>query len=531
MNMKKVIGNIAFIAVFLIIITRFITIFNGVPYPMNIISSSSMKPSLHEGDIVIWMPCKIEDVREGDIVVYKSIYGNLIIHRVVDIKDGKLITKGDANNYTDQAGPHIPEPMVSERNLYGKAIMIGSQPLKIPFIGYFWIYLQKAIDKMATPINWGKPQPALHYLIFSPFIFFLTILMAYLIVWLPNGKNLKEKLHELIFGPEKITVKKMMGYIFSFFIPFLLLTSFFAYDSIVLDEHKNKVVAGIPVYNPSLLPVRGIVFVEGNKNITLDSSIFAIKSGERKEIGVTYAKDIGGKVFVYSSPYWMLLPEKVIEYFYNMNPRVCILFSSLLSSLIMSFITLLLLIFSSIFIEKFHLTAAYMPAVTMKHYPKFLFLYQGIAAIKNKINKVEEKIRNMLLWVDTINKKAIFIPLITIVFIPLLFDGIGNLFLIAFISSMVISISLYHLGCRFKNEFAFASFISSSILSFVFAARMLFFLKDGAVILFMQYLSISFILIIILFIVNFMTMMAFVAVLHRVREKMDPAALLEVCDI
>jgi hypothetical protein len=47
----------------------------------------------------------------------------------------------------------------------------------------------------------------------------------------------------------------------------------------------------------------------------------------------------------------------------------------------------------------------------------------------------------------------------------------------------------------------------------------------------MQYLSISFILIIILFIVNFMTMMAFVAVLHRVREKMDPAALLEVCDI
>ena len=62
MNMKKLMGNVAFAAIILVIITRFFTLFAGAPYPVNIVTSSSMQPTLQRGDIVIWVPCRAEQV-------------------------------------------------------------------------------------------------------------------------------------------------------------------------------------------------------------------------------------------------------------------------------------------------------------------------------------------------------------------------------------------------------------------------------------------------------------------------------------
>ena len=147
--MKSFIGNLLFAAVLLLIITRFLSVISGTAFPIDIVTAGSMSPTLMEGDLVTLTPANIEDVEVGDVIVFKSWISwpdeKLVIHRVVEIKEswGKsaLVTKGDANEWTDQSGPHIPEPYVTERNFIGKALSIGKQPLKIPFVGLIgkWI--------------------------------------------------------------------------------------------------------------------------------------------------------------------------------------------------------------------------------------------------------------------------------------------------------------------------------------------------------------------------------------------------------
>ncbi len=109
-----------------------------------------MEPALVKGDIVAWMPVRIEDVEIGDIVVFKSYIKwpseKLIAHRVTDIKiddqtgNAMLETKGDANEWKDQNGPYVQISYIREDNLLGKVICIGQQPLKLPLIGYIGVF-------------------------------------------------------------------------------------------------------------------------------------------------------------------------------------------------------------------------------------------------------------------------------------------------------------------------------------------------------------------------------------------------------
>ena len=132
--MKSFIGNLLFIAVLLLIAARFLSVSSGTAFPIDIITSDSMGPSLMRGDLVAWTPTYIENVEVGDVIVFKSWLNwpdeRLVVHRVVEIKEawGKpaLVTKGDANKYNDQAGPHIPEPYVTEKNFIGKTFFIYS---------------------------------------------------------------------------------------------------------------------------------------------------------------------------------------------------------------------------------------------------------------------------------------------------------------------------------------------------------------------------------------------------------------------
>lgn len=97
-----------------------------------VITSNSMIPVIHTGDIVI--VCRFcKDYVVNDIVAYESRWG-IIVHRIVDFNREKnlLITKGDANQNTD------PEP-VSTRNVIGKVV------LRIPFLGYLSIFLNELI--------------------------------------------------------------------------------------------------------------------------------------------------------------------------------------------------------------------------------------------------------------------------------------------------------------------------------------------------------------------------------------------------
>ncbi len=144
-----------------IVIIQFLSVYSGASFPLSPIKSNSMDPALVEGDMVAWMPTSIEDVKIGDIVVFKSYTKwpseKLIVHRVRDIKrdeaTGRLMleTKGDANEWGDQNEPCLQAPYIRDDHLLGKVICIGKHPLKIPFIGYIGIFVNEGFELLVQP--------------------------------------------------------------------------------------------------------------------------------------------------------------------------------------------------------------------------------------------------------------------------------------------------------------------------------------------------------------------------------------------
>ena len=72
-----------------IIITQLFIVLSGTSFQFSLIASNSMDPTLVEGDILVWMPIKIKDIKIGDIVVFKSYIKwpneKLIAHRVTSV--------------------------------------------------------------------------------------------------------------------------------------------------------------------------------------------------------------------------------------------------------------------------------------------------------------------------------------------------------------------------------------------------------------------------------------------------------------
>ncbi|MBQ8663405.1 MAG: signal peptidase I [Eubacterium sp.] len=67
-------------------------------YGTAIVLSGSMEPELSAGDLILVK--ETNDIKENDIVVYQQS-GSLVVHRVIEMDDSILITKGDANNVAD----------------------------------------------------------------------------------------------------------------------------------------------------------------------------------------------------------------------------------------------------------------------------------------------------------------------------------------------------------------------------------------------------------------------------------------------
>ncbi|MGN0489631.1 MAG: signal peptidase I [Ruminococcus sp.] len=97
------------------------------------VSSGSMEPELQIGDVILMRECEPMELKIGDIVTYKGVYGEMagkaVTHRVVKepFKNGDdyyIQTKGDASQVKDYD--------VNIKNVMGKLEM------KLPFLS--WLY-------------------------------------------------------------------------------------------------------------------------------------------------------------------------------------------------------------------------------------------------------------------------------------------------------------------------------------------------------------------------------------------------------
>lgn len=88
------------------------------------VGSGSMEPALKPGDLVIVRKASLDSIGVGDIVAYRSPEnGVVIVHRVIAIDGGVLVTKGDAN-------PE-PDPFKVTGNM-----VLGKVVARVPLLGY-----------------------------------------------------------------------------------------------------------------------------------------------------------------------------------------------------------------------------------------------------------------------------------------------------------------------------------------------------------------------------------------------------------
>ncbi len=144
---KRLLIEVAVYVVLLLLVINLYSILSlalHTKVPLAVVTSTSMYPTLGIGDLVIIEGVKINEIKVGDIIIFKPRYYSYpIIHRVVRIieTNGKIIikTKGDNNLSVDPWD-------VTEDLILGRVIEINGVPLKVPFIGYLTLYLKEMLQ-------------------------------------------------------------------------------------------------------------------------------------------------------------------------------------------------------------------------------------------------------------------------------------------------------------------------------------------------------------------------------------------------
>ncbi len=144
----KLVEIIKVISIIIVVIIGFnmktiLGVITGSSTPIAVVEGYSMFPLLREGDIVFAYKPDPSDLHVGDIVIYRGVNSELVIHRIVDIRDVNgikyYVTKGDNNNAPDYF-QFEGKPGITYNRIEGKVLEINNAVVKIPYIGYLSIW-------------------------------------------------------------------------------------------------------------------------------------------------------------------------------------------------------------------------------------------------------------------------------------------------------------------------------------------------------------------------------------------------------
>ncbi|CAI6372240.1 unnamed protein product [Macrosiphum euphorbiae] len=145
-NKRKVLYRVLFFGMMISVTSMIwsgLKVFTGSESPIIVISSGSMEPAFHRGDILFLTNYEEEPLRVGEIVVFK-IEGRYtpIMHRVLKLhekRDGtiKFLTKGDNNSEDDRVLYAPGQQWLEKSDIIGKARGF------VPYIGMLKMLTQE----------------------------------------------------------------------------------------------------------------------------------------------------------------------------------------------------------------------------------------------------------------------------------------------------------------------------------------------------------------------------------------------------
>jgi len=510
-----------FFAAFFLIIARFLSVFSGTPFPVDLVTSDSMTPTLMQGDIVAWTPTPIEDIEVGDIIVFKSYVTwpgeKLVVHRVSDIKKspkGTLLleTKGDNNEWTDQKGPHIPEPYIREDHVMGKVVSIGPFPLKVPLIGQFGIWINEGLNVISQPT---ASKESINYLgVFAPLTISAVILVALIFIVPEKAETIKEKIHLYIFGRKSLNLKKTMISLLIAYILFFTVIHAFAYETMTasvgvnespleanikfgrIQENKRSSARDFPVVNPSAMPVKGVVYAKGDIGKYITKKTFVLDRGEEKTVKLyAYAPNgsangsYSGDIMMYSSPFWLMIPDSLVKFLYYLNAETSVLMLDLMSAVILTFLTFVLLVLITFVSDK---TNEILIDKSWQH-PRLLGVGKSLTGkLSNVKNKTKHFLSKNIGWILKIeisnetekNSSSIKKPAIaSLVLIPIIYI-MEEQMAAMLISVIFAGILAYFISCKIRKKIFMTVLITSvfSISYIIIKSNMIVIAKEGNII-------------------------------------------------
>src|SRR4051794_30837418 len=106
MRFRSIVGSL-FVACVAIVCVRFAPANLGGRTTYVSTHGTSMLPRFHAGDLAVVQPAGT--YRVGDIVAYHSatLRNEIVLHRVIAIRDGHFTIKGDNNNFIDPDRPTV----------------------------------------------------------------------------------------------------------------------------------------------------------------------------------------------------------------------------------------------------------------------------------------------------------------------------------------------------------------------------------------------------------------------------------------
>jgi len=501
--MKSFIGNILFFAALILILARFLSVWSGTPFPVDLVTSDSMEPSLMKGDVVAWTPSDIDDIEVGDVVVFKSYLRwpeeKLLVHRVSEIKkdsNGRTIleTKGDANEWPDQEGPHIPEPYIREENLMGKTLSIGQVPLKIPFVGYIGIWINDGIDMLSQPTS---SKESMSYAgIFAPLTISSVVLVGLVFAVPERAKTIKQKIKLAIFGPKLVDLKKaLLIFLVAYFVFFTMIHCF-AFDAVTasvgVDEDSvdstvdfGRIQKGteslpkdLPLINPSVSPVKGMVFARGDISEHISKEVFELGIGESKIAYLTASASnssingsLTGEIMVYSSPFWILFPDDFMMNLNNWNSGLSVICLDFLTALFLTLITGLILASITIITKVYSILSI---DFSWHHISKPILSKHRIQRIRKTRKNIKRALGKKLGWIfktdlgkidtkDSPTKSFIKPVAASLIVFPLLYIFSDELIAMVF-AVFIAGVIAYYISCKFRSKIILTSIITMSIV-------------------------------------------------------------------
>jgi len=132
---KGILLTIEGVLCFLVFVT--IVLVSGLfKYSLSSIASNSMYPAIKKGDAIIVRKLnekEKENLKVGDIIAFNED-DFIITHRIIEIKDGIYVTKGDNNN-------------IEDTNRREKNDIVGIIIARIPYIGYPSVFISEMLNE------------------------------------------------------------------------------------------------------------------------------------------------------------------------------------------------------------------------------------------------------------------------------------------------------------------------------------------------------------------------------------------------